>query len=70
MAARMAVMNDSCAASRFCRTARQIALPSAEPCRAVFMTPDAAPASGGLTFRVAMVCIGEIVQPTPSPAIR
>jgi hypothetical protein len=70
IAALIAVMNESCPASRFCRMARQSALPSTEPtCRAVFMTPEAAPARRGLTFRVAIVCIGDIVQPTPSPAI-
>jgi len=46
-----------------------MALPSAEPvCRIVFRTPEAAPASLGSTFLVAIVCMGDIVQPTPRPA--
>jgi hypothetical protein len=52
-------------------TASTMALPSAEPTwRRVFSTPDAAPAKFGDTFRVAIVCIGDMVQPVPRPASR
>src|SRR5689334_22949468 len=48
-----------------------MAPPSAEPvCRIVFSTPEAAPASLGSTFLVAIVCIGDMVQPMPRPATR
>src|SRR5581483_485192 len=63
---RMAVTKATCAASRFCRTASTTALPSADPVwRVVLSTPEAAPAWAGSTLRVAMVCIGDIVKPTP-----
>src|ERR1700760_2504986 len=69
-AKRRAVTKGTWAARRFWRTARPSALPRAEPVwRVVLSTPEAAPAWAGSTLRVAIVCIGDMVKPTPRPGI-
>ncbi len=42
---------------------------TAPTCRIVLIMPDAAPATLGSTFRMAIVVIGANVQPIPSPAM-
>src|SRR5262245_14666265 len=58
------------AAIRFWSRAPTAAVPITAPtCRTVLIIPEAAPATRGSIFRIAMVVIGAKVQPIPTPAM-